>query len=690
MRELRTITMPPTLRYLGQQAFIGCTKLENVFLTGDCLGTFVSDAFGGAPDYQVRVFVPRFNASWETFVTTNETIVPMDDALVEKYRAKYPTGSLPVAMWTNGGKHIWFSDKPYDGPNALYIHGTPGKAGADKVSPAYGMLILGTGESIACTAPAAGTADGAFYRCAGSLLETEVSDHVWGNPVRAEGTTRVVTQEGTETKRLTWLWEAGGYRVETTPYGAGLGHVVLDPPSQIGDNNYEEGTTVTLTAVPDEGHVFRRWFGEDLPEDVATNPVATVVLDSGKTYRPIFGNGWLYDARAKTITDGNWTLDVTASATTNHSVTSVKSFEDENVVDFSTPVIDTEGTPCRIASVGGFMDYKKLTHVFLPDSLSSLSRSTFRNCNELIFVEPLLPAGLKKIGECSFSACYKLEGEVVLPPHRITWDEQYEGETVRGTFTGTKITSADLSAATMTSLPERMFRNCATLESVRLPNGLKAVPASFLQGCVVLTNVSPFLPETIRSVGSHAFHGCGQLRRPLLLQGTNAITFDHHHSTGAAFMETGIPEIKITAPIKRISTEDWEHTFRDMKRLHTITFPSTVTDIGDQIFLNDTALTNVYFTGEAPGVFSASSFDNVPSEQVILFIPRFKESWDAFRTERNVLPPTDEEIVLFRTKRPTVMRKPVGIWEPVAGKKVWIVHWATPEDRKRGTMLLLR
>ena len=75
---------------------------------------------------------------------------------------------------------------------------------------------------------------------------------------------------------------------------------------------------------------------------------------------------------------------------------------------------------------------------------------------------------------------------------------------------------------------------------------------------------------------------------------------------------------------------------------------------------------------------------------MILFIPRFKESWDAFRAERKVLSPTTEEIDLFRTKHPTVTRTPVGIWEPVAGKKVWLVHWATPEDRKRGTFLFLR
>jgi hypothetical protein len=86
---------------------------------------------------------------------------------------------------------------------------------------------------------------------------------------------------------------AGGDGDETVTYtlsvtiddsgGESACRVDLDPPGGI----YTDGTTVTLTAVPDAGWYFENWTGDPVNE---TGPkTATILMDSDKSVTALFG-----------------------------------------------------------------------------------------------------------------------------------------------------------------------------------------------------------------------------------------------------------------------------------------------------------------------------------------------------------------------------------------------------------------
>jgi hypothetical protein len=58
------------------------------------------------------------------------------------------------------------------------------------------------------------------------------------------------------------------------------GSITVDPPG----GTYEEGTVVTLTAVPDEGYAFAEWSGDASGSE---NP-GTITIDGDKTVSAVF------------------------------------------------------------------------------------------------------------------------------------------------------------------------------------------------------------------------------------------------------------------------------------------------------------------------------------------------------------------------------------------------------------------
>jgi len=91
----------------------------------------------------------------------------------------------------------------------------------------------------------------------------------------------------------------------------GNGTVTLDPPT----GPYRDGTTVTLTPVPDQGFIFDEWTGMNGSDVVNTAGVFTIVMDENKSLTATFTEAppWTaYNDVSGTSTPANtteWTLD---------------------------------------------------------------------------------------------------------------------------------------------------------------------------------------------------------------------------------------------------------------------------------------------------------------------------------------------------------------------------------------------
>ena len=71
------------------------------------------------------------------------------------------------------------------------------------------------------------------------------------------------------------------------------------------------------------------------------------------------------------------------------------------------------------------------------------------------------------------------------------------------------IQSIDLSDCKTTILEEEAFSGCASLESIKLPNGIKSIPDDAFVECRNLELV--YLPDTIESIGDFSFAYCEKI-----------------------------------------------------------------------------------------------------------------------------------------------------------------------------------
>ncbi len=655
--QLGEVILPPTLRRIRARTFGFCPALTNVVFRGDCPEILSPSAFHNATQYGPRIFVPRFNETWEEFMRTNVNFTAMNTSLETTYRNKYPVGYLPCGMLnfvstSTNKRYVWISDRQYEGGNALYVAGVPTRIGM--VDPPYGLVTnLATGSSLVCTAPANAFFNGTRYACYGSVLDTEVSERVFSTPVTNAGTTRVVPQTGSEVQRLVWLWGPDGFTLDTSAAGLNCGTVVCDPANT---GPYPSNTVVALAVTPNPGYRFVGWTG-DVEGGFSSNAAISVTMDSGKACHPVYAGPWTYNG-SNQITDGNWVLTVGRAAGTDElSVTAVVSVEDETVLHLGLEVTDGNGVPYHIVSVGGFQNRAGLRFVYLPESLRTLAKQSFYSCQDLERVEPLLPASLTEIGSCAFSLCLNLGGDVVFPANTIATPSTSTTAT-RGWFNSTRITSCDMSAATMESIVNGSFDGCTLLRRAWLPQGVATIGNNAFRECSSLELVSPFLPDTVTHIGYSAFFNCTSLEGDLLLEG-GALTIATYTSVPARgpFAATAITSARITAPIEAVNP----YFFNGCPRLASVQFPDTVASLGtyslgncpslteivlpraldgiaQYTFRGSTVLTNIYFKGSVPMTRDANAFWGQRDNQVRVFVPRDDPSWTQDFYNANVTP----------------------------------------------------
>lgn len=129
------------------------------------------------------------------------------------------------------------------------------------------------------------------------------------------------------------------------------------------------------------------------------------------------------------------------------------------------------------------------------------------------------------------------------------------------------------------SIANNAFKDKSTIVSVTLPDTLVSIGASAFQSCSNLEMVQPFLPATVTTIGTQAFHCDVKLTGDL--DATSVTSFGNHAFGGnAATYTTSITSVK---------------------------FGPGVTSLPEGIFKNDASLTNVTFVG-TPSLTTISQY----------------------------------------------------------------------------------
>lgn len=174
-------------------------------------------------------------------------------------------------------------------------------------------------------------------------------------------------------------------------------------------------------------------------------------------------------------------------------------------------------TPPEIAAIPGSLTYRDklytvtridvesfkgtttLTEVKLPGTIESIGFQAFNGCSNLKSIN--LPKSLQHIYYGAFANCTSLTH--VDFPEKLSDLSQYA-------FANSGLVEADLSRTSFTEFEYEVFKDCANLQLVKLPGGVKSISYRMFYNCPSLSEIN--LPEGLESINAGAFDFCGSLK----------------------------------------------------------------------------------------------------------------------------------------------------------------------------------
>ena len=291
----------------------------------------------------------------------------------------------------------------------------------------------------------------------------------------------------------------------------------------------------------------------------------------------------------------------------------ITKFVSSSSTDIELPsVIDGKS----VTSIGGraFNAYdieacKNLTSIIIPDNVTSIGYDAFSGCTGLTSV--IIPNSVTSIGEDAFLNCTSLTSITI--PDSVTSIGGY------AFFGCTGLTSVIIPDS-VTSIGGLAFYGCTSLTDVTIPANVTSIGGGAFGGCTSLTEIivdsnnksyaskdgilfnkdmeniicypggktgSFIIPDSVTSIGDHAFYGCTSL--------TNVTIPGSVTSIGSwAFQYcTSLTDVMISNSVTSIG----DCAFKDCTSLTDVTIPDSVTNIGWLAFDNCTNLTDIYYKG---------------------------------------------------------------------------------------------
>ncbi len=145
--------------------------------------------------------------------------------------------------------------------------------------------------------------------------------------------------------------------------------------------------------------------------------------------------------------------------------------------------------------------------------------------------------------------------------------------------------------------------NCLALEKIELPNTIKYISDTqnggrAIGGCSSLTSIN--IPNSVTSIGSHAFENCYSLPSINIPSSISSIEINTFANCSS------LTSINIPNSVTSIGSQAFQQCFS----LPSINIPSSVSSLGNGTFINCRSLTLIVFEGKA--MSDVTSMANYP------------------------------------------------------------------------------
>ena len=177
------------------------------------------------------------------------------------------------------------------------------------------------------------------------------------------------------------------------------------------------------------------------------------------------------------------------------------------------------------------------------------------------------------------------------------------------------------------TLQAYVFRECKSLTSVTIGEGLTVLAPGLFYSCTKLDNV--IIPNNITTIGDYVFSECKNLKNITIGEGVTSI--------GNSVFEQcdGLVNVTIPNSVKTLGDD----VFRDCSNLNTVFFGNSVTSIGyDPFSFCSSKLKSIYFTSPTPPAVTKLLLGSGTNlyKQVTIYVPTeylntYKEAWKGYK-----------------------------------------------------------